>query len=218
VAEESFINSIIDTTSWQKQQNRGVNNTTDYRLLLEILAWLLYNQLMSIHYPDDPKVVTYDQAHELIRQARARGFVTVLAQGVFDIIHVGHTTSLKDAKRAGDLLFVGLEPDESARLNKGSARPFNPIEERLQLMADLYAVDYVFAFKEAFPYGPAASAFYNARLRYLNPDKIMLSIGDPLLDIRRENAVELGIQPAIVRGVWREYSTTKLLSAVNGTT
>ena len=171
---------------------------------------------MSVHYPIDPKVITFDQVQELIRQARAKGLVTVLAQGVFDVIHIGHTTFLKDAKSGGDILFLGLEPDESARLNKGSSRPFNPIEERLQLMADLQCVDYVFSFEDAAPYGPAASAFYNQRLQFLQPDKLALALGDPLLDIRKKNATELGIQPTIARGVWRGYSTTKLLAHING--
>ena len=171
---------------------------------------------MSIHYPSDPKVITFLQAQELIKRTRDRGITTVLAQGVFDVIHIGHTTFLKDAKKAGDLLFVGLEPDESARLNKGSSRPFNPIEERLQLMADLQCVDYVFAFEDTAPYGPAASAFYNHRLEILKPRKLALAIGDPLLDIRKENALKLGIQPVMARGVWRSYSTTKLLTYITG--
>ncbi len=171
---------------------------------------------MSVHYPVDPKIITFTQAQELIRQARTKGLATVLAQGVFDVIHIGHTTFLKDAKKDGALLFVGLEPDESARLNKGTSRPFNPLEERLQLMADLHCVDYVFSFEDSAPYGPAASAFYNERLRFLQPDKLALALGDPLLDVRKDNAIKLGITPTIARGVWREYSTTKLLAHING--
>ena len=171
---------------------------------------------MSIHYPDDPKVITFAQAEELIRQARAKGLVTVLAHGVFDVIHIGHTTFLKEAKRAGDLLFVCLERDEGVSMNKGSSRQLNPLEERLQLMADLQSVDYVFAFERAAPYGPAGSTFYSECLKRLYPDRLALALGDALLDIRREGAAALGIQPEIVRGVWREYSTTKLLAHIHG--
>jgi cytidyltransferase-like protein len=155
---------------------------------------------MSIHHPEDQKVITFGQAQELIRQARAKGLVTVLAHGVFDVIHIGHTTFLKEAKRAGDLLFLCLERDESVRMNKGSARPFNPLEERLQLMADLQSVDYVFAFEDVAPYGPAGTAFYNTCLERLRPNKLALA---------------LGVQPALVRGMWREYSTTKLLAHIH---
>lgn len=170
---------------------------------------------MSIHYPDDPKVVTFSQAQELIERARKKGLTTVLAHGVFDVIHIGHTTFLKDAKRRGDLLFVCLEQDEGVSMNKGSSRPLNPLEERLQLMADLQSVDYVFAFEKTAPYGPAGNAFYNECLERLRPDKLALALGDALLDIRRENALAMGIQPAIVQGIWREYSTTKLLAHIH---
>lgn len=172
---------------------------------------------MSIHYPDDPKVISFQQAQELIRRAKGNGMVTVLAHGVFDVIHIGHTTFLKEAKRSGDLLFVALELDEGVRMNKGSSRPFNPIEERLQLVADLQSVDYVFSFDGIAPYGPAGSEFYYQQLKRLAPDKLALALGDSLLDIRRKNAQRLGIRPTIVKGIWREYSTTKLLSAIRPT-
>ena len=169
---------------------------------------------MSIHYPDDPKVITFSQAQELMERARKKGLVTVLAHGVFDVIHIGHTTFLKDAKRQGDLLFVCLERDEGVSMNKGSSRPLNPLEERLQLMADLQSVDYVFAFEKTAQYGPAGTAFYNECLERFRPNKIALALGDTLLSIRRENAIALDIQPAIVQGIWREYSTTKLLARI----
>ena len=169
---------------------------------------------MSIHYPQDPKIVTFAQAQALMAQSRRRHWSTVLAQGVFDVLHIGHTTYLKDAKAQADLLFVGLEPDASARLNKGSDRPLNPIEERLQLMADLACVDYVFAFEDSAPYGPQASAFYNRRLSQLKPAKLALALGDPLADIRAQNARQLDIEPVVVRGIWRQYSTTKLLAHI----
>jgi cytidyltransferase-like protein len=170
---------------------------------------------MSIHYPVDPKIVSYQQACELIKQAHSRGLGVTFAQGVFDVLHIGHTKFLQEAKETGDILFVGLEPDESVRMNKGSSRPLNPIEERLQLIAALQCVNYVFPFEDAIPYGPAGTALYTRRLGFLKPDKLALAIGDSLLDLRRANAISLGIQPAIVRGIWREYSTTKLINSLN---
>ena len=170
---------------------------------------------MSIHYPRDAKVVTFAQARELIRKARAKDLVTVFAHGVFDVVHIGHTTFLREAKQTGDLLFVCLERDESVKMNKGSDRPFNPLEERLQLMADLQSVEYVFAFEEVAPYGPAGTAFYRKCLAQLRPDKLALSISDPWLGIRSKSAATLGVQTALVKGVWREYSTTKLLTRID---
>ncbi len=148
-------------------------------------------------------------------RSTAKGLTSVMATGVFDVIHIGHSTFLKDAKLAGDILFVGLEPDESARMNKGSSRPLNPIEERLQLIADLGCVDYVFAFEDAIPYGPAASERYNLRLKYLRPNKLALALGDPLHDLRKSNASKVGVEAVLVRGIWRSYSTTALLQALH---
>ena len=60
------------------------------------------------------------------------------------------------------------KPGESARLNKGSSRSFNPIEERLQLIADLQSVDYVFAFEMLHPMGQMRLSFI-MQLRQLKP-------------------------------------------------
>jgi hypothetical protein len=81
-------------------------------------------------------------------------------------------------------------------------------------MADLQCVDYVFAFEGAAQYGPNASEYYNRYIRELSPDKLALAFGDPLADIRRANATALGVEPVLVRGVWRQYSTTKLLETI----
>jgi cytidyltransferase-like protein len=170
---------------------------------------------MSVNDPVHPKIVTFDQASALIDRAKKLNQKVILAQGVFDVIHIGHTTFLKDAKAGGNLLFVGLEPDESVRLNKGSARPLHTLEERLQVIAELTSVDYVFSFNDAIPYGPAGTRAYTRRLEILRPNALALSLGDPLLDIRAEGLNKLGIEIAIARGVWREYSTTKLLKALH---
>lgn len=171
---------------------------------------------MSIHESKDPKIITFQQAAELIKRVNKSGQITILAQGVFDVIHIGHTNFLKEAKQKGDILFVGIELDQSVKLNKGSSRPFNPLDERMQLIADLQCVDFVFAFDESLPYGSSSSALHSARLNQLRPQMLALSIGDPLFDIRHKNALRIGVRIAIVSGVWRQYSTTKLLTYIRG--
>lgn len=170
---------------------------------------------MDLAAPHDPKTVTYDQAAELIRRAKAQALECVLATGVFNVLHIGHTTFLKDARSNGNLLFVGLECDETVRLNKGSQRPLNPISERLQLMADLSCVSYTFALPLAAVYGPDGSPHYEQRLRNLSPIKLALSLNDPLFELRRDQAAKQGIGIALSGGTWRAYSSTSLLSALN---
>ncbi len=72
----------------------------------------------------------------------------VLANGLFDILHVGHARYLAAARAAGDLLIVALNADESARALKGPSRPIVPLADRMHLVAALRAVDLVTWFPE----------------------------------------------------------------------
>jgi len=79
---------------------------------------------------------------------RARGRTIVLANGCFDLIHVGHVRYLEAAKREGDVLVVAINSDESVRRNKGEGRPLVPETERAEVLAALRCVDYVTVFGE----------------------------------------------------------------------
>ncbi len=79
---------------------------------------------------------------------RAAGRTIVLANGCFDLLHVGHVRYLEAAKREGDVLVVALNSDESVRRNKGEGRPLVPESERVELIAALRCVDYVTVFGE----------------------------------------------------------------------
>src|SRR5207237_5175 len=79
---------------------------------------------------------------------RAAGRRIVVANGCFDILHVGHVRYLEAAKREGDLLVVAINSDESVRKNKGVGRPLAPQDERAEVLAALSCVDYVTVFGE----------------------------------------------------------------------
>ncbi len=72
----------------------------------------------------------------------------VLANGCFDILHVGHVRYLEAARQLGDVLVVAINDDESVRRLKGNGRPIMNIEERCLLVSALECVDYVFSFSE----------------------------------------------------------------------
>jgi rfaE bifunctional protein nucleotidyltransferase chain/domain len=72
----------------------------------------------------------------------------VLANGLFDLLHVGHVRYLEGAKRAGRRLLVAINSDASARRLKGEGRPILPLEERMELVAALECVDWVTWFEE----------------------------------------------------------------------
>ena len=79
---------------------------------------------------------------------RAAGKTIVLANGCFDLLHVGHVRYLEAARKEGDVLVVAINTDESVRRNKGEGRPLVPQDERAEVLAALRCVDYVTAFGE----------------------------------------------------------------------
>jgi len=72
----------------------------------------------------------------------------VLANGCFDLLHVGHVRYLEAARALGDRLIVGLNSDRSVAQLKGPGRPRVPEGERAELLLALRAVDYVIRFDE----------------------------------------------------------------------
>jgi len=79
---------------------------------------------------------------------RKKGLRIVLANGCFDLLHVGHIRYLEGAKGLGDLLVVGVNSDEQVRRQKGVGRPFMPERERAEIIASIRAVDFVTIFTE----------------------------------------------------------------------
>lgn len=82
---------------------------------------------------------------------RAEGRKIVFTNGCFDILHVGHVKYLKQARRLGDVLIVGLNSDRSVSDIK-PGRPVNSEKNRAEVLAALAAVDYVVVFSEKTPY------------------------------------------------------------------
>ena len=72
----------------------------------------------------------------------------VLANGVFDLLHVGHVRYLQGARAEGDFLVVAINGDESARRLKGAGRPFLPARERAEILSAFACVDLVVVFEE----------------------------------------------------------------------
>jgi len=79
---------------------------------------------------------------------RQRGESVTLANGCFDLLHVGHIRYLHAAKQLGGRLVVALNSDESARALKGEGRPLMPAQERAEILAALADVDAVVIFPE----------------------------------------------------------------------
>lgn len=80
--------------------------------------------------------------------ARKGGARVVLANGCFDVLHVGHIRYLEGASALGDLLVVAINADAQVRQLKGAGRPFVPERERAEIIAAIRAVDLVTIFSE----------------------------------------------------------------------
>lgn len=99
------------------------------------------------------KVCTLDELHRHVQARRRLGQKIVLTNGCFDLLHIGHVTSLQQAAREGDCLIVAINSDASVRsLNKGPERPIVNQENRAAMLAAMEAVDYVLVFDEPTPH------------------------------------------------------------------
>jgi rfaE bifunctional protein nucleotidyltransferase chain/domain len=92
--------------------------------------------------------VTALEAGRLAERLRAEGRRIVLANGCFDLLHVGHVRYLDAARRLGDVLFVGVNGDAAVARLKGQGRPLMPAAERVELLSALRAVDHVVVFDD----------------------------------------------------------------------
>lgn len=91
------------------------------------------------------------EAEDWSRALRERGRRLVFTNGVFDLLHPGHTRYLADARALGDALMVGVNSDRSVRSIKGPTRPVIPEAERVELLLALASVDAAAVFDEDTP-------------------------------------------------------------------
>lgn len=134
--------------------------------------------------------------------AREAGKTVALANGLFDILHVGHLHYLEAASCQADILVVGINSDRSARELKGPSRPVTPELERAQLVAGFACVDYVTIFD-----GDTVEPL----LRRLRPE-VHCKGTDYTVDTVPEVGVarELGIRVVIV-GDTKSHSTRDII-------
>jgi D-glycero-beta-D-manno-heptose 1-phosphate adenylyltransferase len=93
-------------------------------------------------------VLAIDEAARWADAQRQKGRRIVLANGVFDLLHVGHLRYLEAARALGDVLVVALNSDASVRRLKGQGRPIMSAAERAELVGGLRHVDAVVVFEE----------------------------------------------------------------------
>src|SRR5688572_29758332 len=94
------------------------------------------------------RICTRQDLIAFVHTERERGATVVLANGCFDVLHVGHIRYLEGAKALGDVLVVGVNSDAQVRTQKGDGRPLMSARERAEIVAAIRAVDMVTIFPE----------------------------------------------------------------------
>lgn len=96
-------------------------------------------------------MVSQHELLQMVKDAHANGEKVVMTNGCFDILHSGHIHYLEQARALGDRLIVAVNDDASVKALKGASRPFNPLDERMRILAGLRSVDWVVSFSEDTP-------------------------------------------------------------------
>ena len=94
------------------------------------------------------KLLSRDELRHRVKEWRRNGEPITLANGCFDLLHVGHVRYLHAAKNLGGRLIVAINSDDSVRKLKGESRPLMPAKERAEILAALADVDAVVIFSE----------------------------------------------------------------------
>ncbi len=98
--------------------------------------------------PSQQKILSRRELQALVAEWRSKGERVTLANGCFDLLHVGHVRYVHAARELGGKLIVAINSDESVRKLKGEGRPIMPAEERAEILAALADVDAVVIFPE----------------------------------------------------------------------
>jgi D-glycero-beta-D-manno-heptose 1-phosphate adenylyltransferase len=148
------------------------------------------------------KILGRQQLRTCVQEWRRAGERIVLANGNFDLLHVGHVRYLRGAKELGEKLVVGINCDESVRALKGEGRPIMPEGERAEIVAALADVDAVVIFPEL---------DVRPLIRELRPDIHAKGTDYTVESVPERDAVgEYGGRVAIV-GDPKDHSTSEII-------
>jgi len=148
------------------------------------------------------KILSRSELRQRVEEWRCGGERITLANGNFDLLHVGHVRYLQGAKDLGGKLVVAINSDDSVRALKGEGRPVMPEQERAEIVAALADVDAVVIFPEL---------DVRAIIREIRPD-IQAKGTDYTADSvpERDSVAEYGGRVEIV-GDPKDHSTSEIL-------
>jgi rfaE bifunctional protein nucleotidyltransferase chain/domain len=151
------------------------------------------------------RIVTREELVDILQADRAAGRTIALANGCFDVLHVGHVRYLEGAKAQADRLVVAINDDQSVRTLKGSGRPVLSAADRAELVSALRSVDYVMIFAEL---------DVNELIRVLRPDVHCKGTDYTIETVpERDTVRRYGGRTAIV-GDPKDHSTRDLIARI----
>ena len=158
----------------------------------------------SLH-PASPhkKIVSRDELQHRVADWRRAGDRITLANGCFDILHVGHVRYLHAARELGGKLIVAVNADASVRELKGKGRPVMPAEERAEILASLADVDAVVVFPEK---------DVRAIIREIRPDFHAKGTDYTAENVPERDEVETCGGRVVIVGDPKDHSATEIIS------
>ena len=114
------------------------------------------------------KIKNIEELKNIVDKLKGQNKKIITTNGVFDILHIGHIRYLQEAKKLGDILIIAVNSDSSTKQIKGTKRPLNNEDDRMEALAALQCVDAVVIFEEDTPL---------ALINVVNPD-ILVKGGD----------------------------------------
>ncbi len=143
-------------------------------------------------------ILTQTQTAKKVAQLKKQGKTVGLCIGFYDVLNIRHVKLFKFAKTQVDVLVVGMEQSESARINiSGGNRPIDTQEMRLEFLSELKSVDIIFVMAHVidFKATPNASDWYKKLFAQIAPTHLITNtITDKFSEKKKELADELGIE------------------------
>lgn len=151
------------------------------------------------------KLRKLNELQTIVKTAKKCGKKVVFANGVFDILHVGHVRYLREARTFGDILIVAVNSDLSTKLIKGESRPFTSEGERIEILNELRCVDFIIIFDDK---------DVKRLLLELKPD-IQVKGTDYTIDTVPEREIVIGYGGSVmIAGDEKTHSSTQIIEMI----
>ncbi|MGA9529194.1 MAG: adenylyltransferase/cytidyltransferase family protein [Terriglobales bacterium] len=153
------------------------------------------------------KIVSREQLQQRVAGWRQAGERLTLANGCFDVLHVGHIRYLHAARALGGRLVVAINADDSVRALKGKGRPLTPAHERAEILAALADVDAVVIFPEK---------DVRAIIREIRPDFHAKGTDYTAETVPERAEVEACGGRVVIVGDPKDHSASEIIGALRG--